>query len=744
MAEWLGLATRLLERSGPEALRWLGELLASHGFLREFLLDCPLRDVREALLALAAQGLRGLYGLEAAALGRAAEEVTKMAAQMDHGAEDGLIRQDGGRTQVDVWVRSGATDMAAQKEESPQKDCSSKAKAEKAEAGSESHGGVNKGTSESSTLEVVPALPLLALVWATLVELLPVARLLPCHAQPRLQGLLALMELFVALGPAACAWASHPAAQREGRGQAQGQGQGQGWRLRPAQEQLRAMAGGLEELVELAIQEEEAPALARALGRACGHHRCNWLRVALLPPPPSPAPPARQPAEEAFVEVGGFATTVAEALLRRQPPVEQGNGDGGCGGGGGFFGVAGGTACGACGACFARGGSELGGGGGGAAVGQGPGGTCRDEQGCLALLRLPAFASLSFERQLLEEPLLAAFGAQDEAELFDLGPLWATLALLLEGGGLRRLRGYACGSSEALESSLLARVVRLGGASGSSLRAAGRLLRLLCFGDLVRSRSAACRICERVDEADGRALRAALRMGSALIGIGDDLARPRSVFLVSSLLHVARSNRRYQHTVQLVVRYLLRWCRMRPELPQWLQEDDLDGAGAVQYRWLEAWLRDNLGPDVARGSTASSSVSAVFGRWPGGSQRPTGATLRGGSWFAEALSQVAAEGAPASDGELPAEPLPSPEVLGPQAPTGGTGSRTCGRQLPGPPPPLLSKVRAVEVEVQRQAAEAQKRRQRRGAPPTGRAAASQQWPQPRQQRQTAWQGSAQW
>merc|ERR1711972_362388 len=111
-----------------------------------------------------------------------------------------------------------------------------------------------------------------------------------------------------------------------------------------------------------------------------------------------------------------------------------------------------------------------------------------------------------------------------------MGPLWGALAILLDGDVTRIQR-------DSVENdALLRRLVALGGATQASCGPAGRLLRLFCQNNLARSQGVACRICERVDEGNGRALRAALRMGSALIDVCDAFVQQRTVFLLKSVL----------------------------------------------------------------------------------------------------------------------------------------------------------------------------------------------------------------
>jgi len=189
----------------------------------------------------------------------------------------------------------------------------------------------------------------------------------------------------------------------------------------------------------------------------------------------------------------------------------------------------------------------------------------------------------SFERQLYND---SPAGAAAQEPAIDLGPLWGVLAVLPPFGD------QAGGDSDTglARDALLRRLVRLGGATPASCKPAASLLQSLCFGDLSRSQAVVCRICERVEESDGRALRSALRAGTALVALSDGFVRERTVFLLKGVLHVARNNRRYFRTMHLVVHYLVKWCRRRQELAGWLLADG--GGSGGNYRWVEAWLKE--------------------------------------------------------------------------------------------------------------------------------------------------------
>ncbi|CAK0889831.1 unnamed protein product, partial [Prorocentrum cordatum] len=252
--------------------------------------------------------------------------------------------------------------------------------------------------------------PLLARVWATLVELLPAARQVEAHAH--FQQFFALLLEVLLLGPEVLDWA------------------------------LRA--GGLDELVEFALQEDSedsCPALDAALERAR-----EWYEPSGLWGAPREGPPSGPAARELVLGTDGAP-----------------------------------------------------GGGGGAGPAE------------------AASPDPSFEQQLFGEPGTAV----------ELGPLWGALVALL-GRDPARVGTRA--------DALLVRLVRIGGATPAAGLQAGRLLQLLCAGDLVRSRAATCLVCERVDESESRAMRSALRMGTALVELSDGLCQQRTVYLLRSLL----------------------------------------------------------------------------------------------------------------------------------------------------------------------------------------------------------------
>ena len=450
LPEWTSLLCRMLQRAGPPAQRWFGRLLASHGFVREALLECPLPDARNAVLVVAVRALRWLYEGEALALG----------------------------------AHAAATAAAGGSPRSGQPWTAEQAAPEQIRASAERGGDA-------------PAPPLLAEVWATLMELLPVAMQVEAHGN--FSQFLALLLEFLGLGPeaVACARAS----------------------------------GGLEALVEFALQEKDGTALRAALERACRWYQPNWLRSTAAvggDGAPASSPP----------EAGVAAQAAPELVLLLPRPVPRE--------------VVMGTA-----------GAE---------------GAAPTADAARAEIASAPAVDASFERNLYS----------DAGDFIDLGPLWASITTLLEQDRPR------CALESEEHDALLRRLVRLGGTTPSSARPASRLLQLLCRGNLPRSQSVICRVCERVDECDGHALRAVLRMGSALVDLSDALVQQRSIFLVKSVLHVAKNNRRYFATMQLVVHYVIKWCKRRPELPQWLLRDAGGGTpGAGPYRWLEGWLKEN-------------------------------------------------------------------------------------------------------------------------------------------------------
>merc|ERR1712032_529922 len=92
--------------------------------------------------------------------------------------------------------------------------------------------------------------PLLVQIWATLIELLPVALQPEAHYQ--FTQFFELLHEFLILGPATLAWA--------------------------------CKAGGINELFEFALQSSKAPALDAAMQRAQKWYQPNWLRSAAPAP----------------------------------------------------------------------------------------------------------------------------------------------------------------------------------------------------------------------------------------------------------------------------------------------------------------------------------------------------------------------------------------------------------------------------------------------------------------------------
>lgn len=204
-------------------------------------------------------------------------------------------------------------------------------------------------------------------------------------------------------------------------------------------------------------------------------------------------------------------------------------------------------------------------------------------------LRVPTAADVP-KRPVPPEMVLGvdageALDAEEQKELhedIDLAALWGVLASLLE----LDISRVAQHSEE--NDAVIRRVVR-GGSTTS--RPACRLLQLYCRDDLARSQGVTCMICERID---GGALRdfRILRLGTALVELSDRCAQQRCVFLVKSVLHVAKNNPKFR-VMHSVIHYFVKWCRRRTELPQWLQSDAAHVSVGSQ-KWLETWLKDAM------------------------------------------------------------------------------------------------------------------------------------------------------
>jgi len=473
LPEWCSLTCRMLQRTGPSSQRWFAGVLASHGFLREVFLECPLQETRTALLAVAVRVLRWIYDQEATQL--QLFTATAPLGEPRHGQ---------------IWC---------------ERPCVPGFGLPGPDAGNHA--------------------PLLAQIWATLIELLPVALQPEAHYQ--FTQFFELLHEFLILGPATLAWA--------------------------------CKAGGINELFEFALQGSKAPALDAAMERAQKWYQPNWLRIAA-------------PTSKTLV-------TLAEVSLAGSGQCNRDCGDGNVDAALPLRPVSPGIVL------------DM---------------DCENGQGSSQGYDSVCLGDYSFERHIHSDV------ASDTIEL---GPLWGAIATLLECDSQR------VDVQDEENDALMRRLVRLGGASAKSCGSAGRLLRLFCRGNMGRSQGVVCRICERTDESDGRALRGALRMGSTLVNLSDTFTQPRSVFLLKSVLHVAKHNRKYFRTMHLMIHYIVKWCRRRPELPQWLLSDAASMAlGTGQYRWLETWVRENTGgggdswSGWQAGAYSGSLSSSVFRR----------------------------------------------------------------------------------------------------------------------------------
>jgi hypothetical protein len=322
--------------------------------------------------------------------------------------------------------------------------------------------------------------PLLAQIWATCIELLPVAQ--QAQAYSRFSQFFELMQEFLLLGPETLAWA--------------------------------AKAGGLNQLLEI-VHETKSVALITAMQGARRWYQPNWLHI--------PSTTDAKGSSSSYRFTRPVAAEVVLGVSMDDEVVE---------------------------------------------IVMDASGMPMDPSG---------IEDASLERRLHSD---------NSGDGVELGLLWSCIAQLL-GANRRELQ------REDMEA-LLRRLVRLGGATVASLSGASRLLRLLCDGDLARSQSAVCIICERIEESEGQALRGALRMGTALVALSDGLIQRRCAFLLKSVLHVAKNNRKHFRTMQLVIFYIVRWCRRRREIPQWFAADcGGSNVALTQYRWLEAWTKEN-------------------------------------------------------------------------------------------------------------------------------------------------------
>eukprot|EP00932_Pfiesteria_piscicida_P003317 SRR837773.1323.p2 GENE.SRR837773.1323~~SRR837773.1323.p2 ORF type:complete len:277 (-),score=60.39 SRR837773.1323:52-882(-) len=226
----------------------------------------------------------------------------------------------------------------------------------------------------------------------------------------------------------------------------------------------------------------------------------------------------------------------------------------------------------------------------------------------------------------------------------------------------------------------------MGGATAAGCKHAAALLQLFCAGDLDRSQNVVNKICERVEDSDGRALRSALRAGTWLVALADPLARERGVFLVKSVLYVARNNRRYFRTMHLVIHYLIKWCRRRPELPGWLYAD----GGGGHYRWLEGWLKDCIGNGgdvwVTNGYAGADAGRDARWAWCSEVLPMVRRIVRGEPPGREAYLQV-----PESDAELPGGTVALPGRRGalPSGTSASSLASSAASPVRRPPRPLL-------------------------------------------------------
>lgn len=178
------------------------------------------------------------------------------------------------------------------------------------------------------------------------------------------------------------------------------------------------------------------------------------------------------------------------------------------------------------------------------------------------------------------------------------------------------------------------RLVRLGGASLASVRPAARLMQLLCRADWSRSQDMIHCMRGRMEESlDARALQSTLRMASALVDLDDVYTQQRCVFLLRSVLQIAKSARACVGAMHVLLHYIVKWCFRRISLPQWFVQ--ADGSGGVrQHKWIEAWLREMAGS----GGWTAASLAGLHKLGGPGSSEPS--PNRGTGWCSEHLPFV--------------------------------------------------------------------------------------------------------
>merc|ERR1719373_1084913 len=102
---------------------------------------------------------------------------------------------------------------------------------------------------------------------------------------------------------------------------------------------------------------------------------------------------------------------------------------------------------------------------------------------------------------------------------------------------------------------------------------------------------------------------------------------------------MAKQNRNHFQTMRFVIHYIIRWCRRRPELPEWLARDAGGSSRCLgEYRWLEQWLKEKTGgggdwQGWQGGNYPGNFASSLFGT--GENEDPARATRM--TWCAEML-----------------------------------------------------------------------------------------------------------
>jgi len=104
----------------------------------------------------------------------------------------------------------------------------------------------------------------------------------------------------------------------------------------------------------------------------------------------------------------------------------------------------------------------------------------------------------------------------------------------------------------------------------------------------VRSNEVSCRISVVLDDSDARCLQGLMKLATLMVSIKDSCTQKRNAYLVRSILHVVKQNRKYTRSTITVLQYVCKWCTLCPDLPKWVVEVE----GRERIRWIDYWARE--------------------------------------------------------------------------------------------------------------------------------------------------------